>query len=876
MSQFRVLYRGFLARTIDLDVLSQHADLSNAIARFGGLLAAFSFVVGFGIVPRYLTTMLPRSALVYALWNDEEFLLSATVAVAGLLAVLAWNAFLPDRKDCIVLGALPLPLRTIAFAKTSAAATVLGIAVAAVNAFTGLAFPLAIAGPGGVLPVAAFGWLLTTAAAALFVFCAVIALQAVASQLLPWRTFLRISSLLQLAALAAVLFWFFASPPFAVTILKSPDNGTFLPSYWFTGFLHLFIGGRTPALDILARMAVRNLAVAAGVALVGSAFAWSRNPRRIVEAPEISPSRRRRLLPALARLCCPCAFQRAIFLFTARTVARSRQHRLLLAVYGGAAVALSATFLGTFFTANRRVDLPNLPFLTVGWLLLFGAVVGTRAIFVLPQDAAANWIFRVTAIQTPRTYLTAVRRSLVLTAAVPLWIAAAGFYWSVWRPGPAAAASLLLMPAGMIFVYGSLREFSKIPFTCAWSPQNAQGRMKTVVWGLFLIICASLVSTIELWGLSRPARFAVLIVILTAVAAHVRSRLLETEQPDLEFDGSTGADFQTLDLAGEATHHGESAAAVPRSWLRPWHFAVLLLIAGVAYEQSGQARDRIAYPEVGKAYNVGGHKLNLACTGTGSPTVIFEADWGQSGYAWAPIQRQVAHLTRACWYDRAGYGWSDPGPYPQHSDRIARDLHTLLHNAGIAPPYVLASSGMGTFHVRVFRGYYPDEITGLVLVDPMPEDMTINIHNHVELLRPLVVRIFATIGFLGGYRLIADEPSSPPPGYTLNEWKTIAALSAQAKSNTAQPKETPAWINGELARTAGPIRATPLVVLSAEKPGPVVDEKLEDHDLTLRLNQRLAAQSKNGAWMSVDAHQNRIRFEQPAAIVSAIERVIAP
>jgi hypothetical protein len=874
MNEFRVLYRGFLARTIDLDVLSQRGDLANAIARFGGLLAAFSFLVGLGIVPRYLTTTLPRSQLIWALWNDEEFLLSATIAIAGLVAVLAWNAFLPERKDCVVLGALPLPLATIALAKTAAAATVMAIAVTAVNVFTGPAFPLAIAGPGGSLPAAAFGWFVANAAAELFVLVTVVGLQAILSQILPWRAFLRISSAFQLIALAAVLAAFFASPPFAATMLTVPGRGAFFPSYWFTGLLHVFVGERTPALDGLALIAVRNLGIAAIAALIAGALAWRRNPRRIVETPEITPSRRPRLLPALARACCRKALDRAIFLFTARTMARSRQHRLLLAVYGGSGLALAITFLRTFLNGVERgpVNAPNLPLLTVGWLLMFVAIVGTRAIFVLPQEPGANWVFRITALETPRGYLAAVRRALVLTAAVPAWLALAALYFSVWKLADGVTASLLLLPAGMIFVYGSLRDFRKIPFTCSWSPENAQGRLKTGVWGLVLVIFASIVSGIELWGLSRFARFVVLFSILAAIMVHVRIKLLETEQPDLEFEGFSGLDLQLLDLSTESLNRVESIDAIPRFRLRPWHFAVLLAVAGILYEQAGQAFDRAKYPEVGTRYDIGGRKLNIACEGTGSPTVVFESDGGRTGYMWVAVQHEVARFTRACWYDRAGYGWSDPGPSHHYSDSMARDLHALLHKAGVAPPYVLASSGMGTFPVRVFRGYYPDEVAGLVLAEPVPEDITIDIHNHMEFFRPLVIGTFATLGLFGGSRLMADIPDSAPPGYSLVEWKTIAALDSQVKSITTQPKEKPVWINGELARSAGPIASTPLIVLSAEAPG--LGEPPGDHDLIVRLNQRLAAQSKDGVWLSVPAHQNRIRFESPEAIVAAVERLI--
>ncbi|HVV43802.1 MAG TPA: alpha/beta hydrolase, partial [Bryobacteraceae bacterium] len=234
--------------------------------------------------------------------------------------------------------------------------------------------------------------------------------------------------------------------------------------------------------------------------------------------------------------------------------------------------------------------------------------------------------------------------------------------------------------------------------------------------------------------------------------------------------------------------------------------------------------------------------------------------------------QQVARFTRACWYDRAGYGWSDPGPFPQHSDRIAHDLHALLHAARVLPPYLLVAHGMGAFHARVFHGFYPRETFGLVLIDPVNEDMTIHIHNHIEFFRPFVVRVFETIGAFGGWRLFADEPRSAPPGYSLEEWKTIAMLNGQTKSNATMPKEPPLWIDGELARASGKMGSIPLIVLSGARPGPVADEKLEDHELTLRLNRQLAAQSARGLWWSVDARQNRMRFEAPAVIASAVKR----
>jgi hypothetical protein len=92
------------------------------------------------------------------------------------------------------------------------------------------------------------------------------------------------------------------------------------------------------------------------------------------------------------------------------------------------------------------------------------------------------------------------------------------------------------------------------------------------------------------------------------------------------------------------------------------------------------------YAQAGQRVDVGGFRLNLYCMGSGSPAVVFDSGWEDWAPAWSTVQPQVAKWTRACSYDRAGAGFSDPGPMPRTSVRIARELHTALHRAHIAGP----------------------------------------------------------------------------------------------------------------------------------------------------------------------------------------------
>jgi pimeloyl-ACP methyl ester carboxylesterase len=118
-----------------------------------------------------------------------------------------------------------------------------------------------------------------------------------------------------------------------------------------------------------------------------------------------------------------------------------------------------------------------------------------------------------------------------------------------------------------------------------------------------------------------------------------------------------------------------------------------------------------------------GARLNFTCLGHGSPTVVFDAGWSDWAPAWAVVQPRVASFTRACSYDRAGSGFSDSGPLPRTTERIATELHDALRAGKIAGPYVLVGSAFGGDHVRAFADLFPSDVAGLVLVDADASDV---------------------------------------------------------------------------------------------------------------------------------------------------------
>jgi pimeloyl-ACP methyl ester carboxylesterase len=145
--------------------------------------------------------------------------------------------------------------------------------------------------------------------------------------------------------------------------------------------------------------------------------------------------------------------------------------------------------------------------------------------------------------------------------------------------------------------------------------------------------------------------------------------------------------------------------------------ALAVTAVGGIVESVALTRDQGRYPMPGASYDVGGHRLHLNCTGTGSPTVVLENGMSETSPLWSSITAQVSRTTRVCAYDRAGQGWSGDATGPQDGIAVAADLHTLLARAGESGPYVLAGHSTGGTLAMTYAARYPAQVAGLVLLD---------------------------------------------------------------------------------------------------------------------------------------------------------------
>ncbi len=487
-THFGVLYRVFLRRIVDIDLLSAEADTSRLLAQFGALFAGASFLftaplilVGGGLPLEDLRMM-------------EHLLIATSMLLVGVFAVLAWESAFPERLDLLILGPLPVRVQTIFAAKLSSLLGALGFSFVTLNIFTGFIWPLLFVPAGGgwhgALRSLTAYWCVVLAGA-VFTFCSVLSLQGLLSQLLPRQVFLRYAAWIQACAFSAILALYILEPSLETPeALLSPTNQRLLavlPSYWFFGLFQQLNGSSFPGTTPLAARAWTGLLISVSAACVVLALGYLRLLRRIIEQPDIAS--RGGGVARMLRL--GSGSSSAVRLFSTLTLARSRKHRVLLAFYWGTGAALVYAITRPQLTVTDsagflRVAEPSETYLLASVLLVCLGVIALRSLIVLPVATRADWIFRMTEFYKASVYQRATGTFITWLALGPVWLllsATAIARWPGWR-SIAFAVSLGLF--GLFVVRISIARFRKIPFACSYLPGG--GNVHLIFWSAVLLL----------------------------------------------------------------------------------------------------------------------------------------------------------------------------------------------------------------------------------------------------------------------------------------------------------------------------------------------------------------------------------------------------
>jgi pimeloyl-ACP methyl ester carboxylesterase len=299
-----------------------------------------------------------------------------------------------------------------------------------------------------------------------------------------------------------------------------------------------------------------------------------------------------------------------------------------------------------------------------------------------------------------------------------------------------------------------------------------------------------------------------------------------------------------------------------------------LMLVGTLYESVAEAADARAYPAPGRMIDVGGYRLHINCVGTGSPTVVIEAGWGDWSGGWSRVQAEAAKITRICTYDRAGMGYSEAGPLPRTAEHFARELHVLLQQAGVPAPYVLVGHSMGGAPVRVFANTYAADVVGVVLIESMNPG-AVGTHaptttatppgpSAVSITDRFLTNLLTLPARVGMVRFV----TSPVAGLSPDDASAYTAHSVTVRSLEAWIDEGRGMQESlAQARRITTLGSLPLIVLSRGLP--------EDGEEAWQREQtELLHLSSDSHQAFADQSHHNIQFEQPASATAAIVQMV--
>ena len=285
---------------------------------------------------------------------------------------------------------------------------------------------------------------------------------------------------------------------------------------------------------------------------------------------------------------------------------------------------------------------------------------------------------------------------------------------------------------------------------------------------------------------------------------------------------------------------------------------VVAAIAGATYQGVATRRDLGRTPAPGRLVDSGGHRLHIWCSGSGAPAVILEAGLGGSSADWGFVQPEVARFTKVCSYDRAGMGYSDPGPSPRTMGQIVRELVQLLDRTGVTVPVVVVGASIGGLAVRLLASEHPDRVAGLVLVDASHEDQDVEV--------PRVAPFVPLLSSLGIFRLLGIT-FGPPPATLAPAVRGFAEVTGRraAAYKTAVDEFTHLRQSAQQMKAARRQLDMPVVVVTAGRGTDAEWLKLQRDQVSL---------SPRGCQMIAESSGHGIALGQPDIVIRAVQSVV--
>jgi hypothetical protein len=540
------LRRHFFRRFFDTDLIS---DPNQAKVFAGGVLAiviSVSFVYAQAYYHKYLQFENLDDFSPYRRASLADFLFMVTLAmnVVALFTTLQWPSLFPGLRDYLALAGLPVRMRDIFVAKFTALLAFASMAVLGVTTLPSVLFPAVMAGrydPHLVRQVP--GIFVSGSLAGFFIFFSLVTVQGVLLNVLPVRQFQRVSLAAQgllLAVLLCALPLVFSIPNLSPYMDARPAWAVFAPPLWFLGVDQIIAGHWEPLAQRLSNIAYASVGLSAASAVLTYLWSYRRHRTRVIESPGGVESAGAATLPSVDRLLdrlIPDPRALAVFDFVAKSLARSRQHRLILTAFGAIALAVISEGFAELLIqggALRRISVTAPAFrqsmIAVPLALSLFTLSGLRYLFRLPVELRANWVFRVHEPGNAPALLAGAESFLIYWGVLPITVLTLPAEIAVLGVGGGLLAALACLFASLALMELLLFSLERIPFTSSYFPGKDPPVVTVIKYALASSLYVGVLSSVIRLALPNPTLTLLFLFLLAAAWLRARTARLNVRQ----------------------------------------------------------------------------------------------------------------------------------------------------------------------------------------------------------------------------------------------------------------------------------------------------------------------------------------------------------
>jgi hypothetical protein len=561
--RFKTLVPHFFSRFFDKESISPDGDERANVVQIVAMLAVpGAFVSLFTIADHPLI----RSELI-RLWlraGDRYVFVSYSMIVMGFVMTLKWDSLFPDRRDYLILTPLPITLREFFVGKVAALCTFLLLFVVAINFFSCIIVPyvylvrdnrLEVILPSFVAHAAA----VLSGAAFMALFFA--ALQGVLINVMTPTAFRRVSPWIQMISMAVLVTLLLITPGLSMSLKLLLQSNTraldYVPIFWFLGIYEVLNpeGTLIPASSRWATTAVEAMLAAAVLFALTYLVSYRRYSKKVLEGIESDvfsqPPHQRAAAWVLNRTLLRHPSQRASFYFIGRIFGRSAKHRLFMAMYTGVGLAVT---ISSLFVLERESDfvfsISRQGLIEAPLVLAFFVVSGLRAVFNMPYELPANWMFQITTGSDAAEFLSATRKWVFLQGIVPVYAVLAPLQLWVFEPREAMFHLLFGLAVAALLVEFFFFEFHKVPFTCSYLPAKSHLAFVAGAYLYGFTIYTLTMGRLDGYVAARPERlmefFAAVLALLVGLSLYRRKT--QAHVPGIVYEDSGDPLVQQLNL----------------------------------------------------------------------------------------------------------------------------------------------------------------------------------------------------------------------------------------------------------------------------------------------------------------------------------------